>query len=178
MIYEDVDESDPIRQGDIFFQLPFILFEPAKLTILKNNTLMPSDWGKEKKNKYTKISAGVYPTWGIVASQDCDASLASYITFFQINDFFNITGIKSKDKPKKPNGWQKLLTKKSRLCAAWFYLPPDNENRFESKRMAVDFESVFQVPRVFLEEQLTTLRKCRLTDVAYEHYRESGCGTK
>lgn len=170
MIYDFPDKYHPIRQGDIFYPLPLISIDLNKLPILKRNgEFEESNWQRIKDRDQIVISAAIKTVCGIVATQDCDAMRSPIISFFTIEPFQKVTGL---DLPRNPRKWMSLIIQKSRLNARWLYLPNDNHIGF-MERMAINFQLVFHVSRKNLEENLKELRRGRLNEVAYQHYRES-----
>jgi len=169
VIYEAVNIEEPVRQGDIFYPVPFITINLNKLAIVdKEGHEQVSNWLDSKDNKEIIVKTAIKPMWGIVATQDCDAEHSPYISLFEIRPFSEVTTFS----PKSPKKWMELITKKSRMFAKWFYLPQDNDFGFADK-MAVNFLVLFQVSREGLMKNIKELRKGRLKEVAYEHYRES-----
>ncbi|MHA1309162.1 MAG: hypothetical protein ACTSO7_17335 [Candidatus Heimdallarchaeota archaeon] len=171
MIYDFPNKEEPIKQGDLFFPLPFNFMRDLDNIIYINDdeTIEEASW-EDISDKSINAIVNVKPVWGIVASQDCDASRVPYITFFLIDTFRQITKLTTPD-PTNPKKWQSFLTTQSRKNAGWFYLPLDVNIDF-SERMVVDFEEVFLVKREYLEANITALRKGRLNNVSYQHYRE------
>ena len=141
----------------------------AKLAVQSGNKFEKTDWMAIKDREGIVVSAPIKPVWGIVATQDCDASRASIISFFQIDALKKVTGLNLPSTPKK---WVNLITKKSRLNARWFYLPADEKIGFK-ERMAINFHVVFQIRRNNLEQYCGALRRGRLNETAFQHYRES-----
>lgn len=64
-----------------------------------------------------------------------------------------------------------VLTERMCKNASWYYLPKDEVFGIVEE-MAANFHEVFQVQRVDLERNIN-LRKGRLANFAYEHYREA-----
>ena len=124
-------------------------------------------WSQAAQEKDKFIGFYVETCWGIVASQDCDAARKEQLTFFLIGEFSRTTGIELSSRVK---GRVSTITKHSRLNAGWMYLPL-GEPLF-SMPMAIDFHSAFQISRPDLQEHVTELRKGRLPEIAYQHYRE------
>jgi len=171
MIYEFPNKDEPIRQGDIFFPLPFNFIRDLNniIVITEDETIEKTSW-EQINNKPINAIVNVSPVWGIVASQDCDAARVPYITFFLIDTLDKITKLTIPD-PTNHKKWQSFLTTQTRKNAGWFYLPIDGKLGFH-ERMAVDYEEVFLVKREYLETNSTSLRKGRLNKVSYQHYRE------
>lgn len=172
MIYELPEQDQPIRQGDIFYPLPFTFIEnPDLMNIIDSERIKRSSWDSIQNSERELISVPVIPVWGIVASQDCDASRIPYISFFQINSFSNASGL-TLPQEESHNKWVNIITKHSRLNAHWFYLPKDENLEFRNQ-MAVNFHQTLLISRDYLKRNLPKLRKFRLNVVAFEHYRES-----
>src|SRR6266850_3854896 len=164
MIYENPPATANIRQGDIFYPLPFGLLQLSKLMTLQKDSIQEDTWESVMENTKTFIGLPILPTWGIVATQDCDCDRAPLISFFQILPFTKTTA-KPEALPKTPKAWQSYIVRQSRENAKWFYLPEDENTGF-SEKMAVTFYNVFQIQREDLEKYKSTLRKGRLNDVA------------
>ena len=107
-------------------------------------------------------------TDAIVITQDCDAQRARDITLCQVRDIGDVTGYQSL--PSTPKKWINFLRQRSQENLKWFYLPSDAAIDFLKKK-AVDFQVTLSVPRADLEA-FRTLRRGRLNDEAYQHFRE------
>jgi hypothetical protein len=169
LIYEIVNDDVSIRQGDIYYPLPLMTIDLGRVAVHYEGVLEESNWELILNKKDIVVHAPVKKVWGIVATQDCDALRTPFISFFEIAEFRNVTGLIAPETNKK---WMSLITKKSRLFARWFYLPPDEKIGF-TERMAINFAVVFQIARDNIAEYIQKLRKGRLNKIAYEHYRES-----
>lgn len=170
MIYEYPDKNLPVKQGDIFYPLPFGLLDLDKLFTIQPKGILQDKWDNVKEKEKTFISMPILPTWGIIATQDCDCVRAPMLSLFQIVPFTKT--ISPQSLPTTPKKWQSLIVRHSRENLKWFYLPEDKKLGF-SEKMAVNFHTVFQIPRENLERYRETLRKGRLNQMAYQHYRES-----
>lgn len=182
MIYEYPSPTDSIRQGDIFRSLPLIRYSPQRLLLIspegtpEDTPTIEVNFATISDQKSVSVVVTVEPALGIVITQDCDADRTNDIAFFQIGTFTDITGLMpttSTNPEKQSNWWIDAITRKSRgeEGAKWFYLPLDPRMGF-TERIAIDFQSIFQVDRHFLHENLPTLRVGRLNDIADEHFRE------
>lgn len=170
MIYDVLEPSSPISQGDIFFNIPILSLPPDELTVIGEDDL-PARLSWEEfasANQPASAIIGVQPTIGIVGTQECDALRAPEITLFQIRSFRDVEG-KSKD-TKKPASWVSLITQHARVNLKWFYLPAD-ENLGFSEKMGVDFLTPIRLPRQVLQH-LIGYRKGRLNEIARQHFRE------
>lgn len=168
MIYEVVSPGSPLRQGDLLYPVPML--EPPKLDCLleaKEGMFSPFSWTATPEPK--AIVVPVVPTWAIVCSQDCDASRAPVISCFHVGTFLEVTRMQLPETAKKRVS---LITKKSREEGKWFYLP-SAPSLMISEPMAVNFGRVFQLHRATLSAELDSLRKIRLNETAYQHFRES-----
>jgi hypothetical protein len=172
-----LDIKAPIRQGDIFRWLPKVEISlgPANLPQVTE----PKESGKFKEIDWFKLSQNngsafayinVRPVTGIVISQDCDTSRAENIAFCEIKPFGDVEGLYNDE--LKPKSYMKIITDQSRKNQKWYYLA-ENETLEFFRKMGVDFESVFEVPRLMLETHKERLRIGRLDDeVAWPHFRE------
>jgi hypothetical protein len=170
MIYDYPDKTVPIKQGDIFYPLPRTYLDLGSLLVLdETGSIRYTNWQEVKERHEIVVNVPLNTAWGIVATQSCDALRSPLISLFEIGPLEEITRLSLPNSPKK---WVDFITQKSRLNARWFYLPPDEKIGF-SKRMAINFEIVLQISRENLEDYINELRKGRLNEIAYEHYRES-----
>lgn len=169
MIYDFPEESVPLKQGDIFYPLPIaILDDPGNFIVLSEDGIATHESWENMKDETNKSAILPFKrVWGIIATQGCDALRIPFISFFLIDKFLGVSRISEPSTPKK---WVSTITQRSRLNLRWFYLP-NNEQFGFSERMAINFNRIFQVSRDFLVQNLD-LRKGRLNDVAYQHYRE------
>ncbi len=94
MIYEFPDKSQPVKQGDIFYPLPLILLDLNKMAISsKSGTFEEANWQIIKDKKDIVVNTPIRPVWGVVATQECDASRAPIISLFGIGIFKDVTGL-------------------------------------------------------------------------------------
>lgn len=171
MVYESISPGEPLRQGDIFFPIPKFSAELSTVLVVRDDGLAEeTQWSKISDCEENVLAIPVEPTIGIIATQDCDASRADSIAFFCIDKFHAVTRQDLGQSLKKTVG---NLIKHSRANQKWFYLPPCKEFGLFDERMAIDFGEVVSIARTDVEQNLSELRKCRLNEVAYEHYRES-----
>jgi hypothetical protein len=81
VIYEFPDKNQPIKQGDIFYPLPLISLDLNKMAILSEKGVFEeSNWQIIKDKEKIVVNTPVKQIWGIVATQDCDASRAPIIS--------------------------------------------------------------------------------------------------
>ena len=169
MIYEFPEQTDPIRQGDIFIGLPRIDLSLQKVLLVDEEGERIAKWEDlAKESQPLNIIVPVRSVAAIVATQDCDAYRSRDITLCEIREFRDVEG-KSRD-TKAAKSWKNILTQHARINQKWFYLPPSDQLNFSDK-MAVDFLVTLRVPREDLEN-LRSLRRGRLNTVADEHFRE------
>lgn len=170
MIYEYVSPDAPLRQGDVFVGLPRVEVSLERIVLLEEG-------GETSECLWRDIASGgqeiaavlpVRPVTAIVVNQDCDAARSDDITLCEIRGFRDVE--RKTEKTVSAKSWKNIITQHARINQKWFYLPPDPEMGFRDK-MAVDFMVTLRVPRVELEA-LRDLRRGRLNDVAYEHFRE------
>jgi hypothetical protein len=172
VIYESVKDNEDIRQGDIFYPLPYTILSLNKMQTLRKTEetkliTESSNWNKLQSGDSIIISTLIRKAWGIVATQDCDSPKSPFISLFQVEPFEDVFKMGN---PASDKGWQSAITTKCRLKANMFYLPPDSTIGFD-RRMAANFHKVFQIQGEDLKENIN-LRKGRLNKVAYQHYRE------
>ena len=166
--YEKIGNDQPIRQGDIFFPLPRPKISLDELeTISEDAGSKAVKWMDVKDLDRILVTVELEKTWGIIATQDCDAARSPIISLFQIEPFEKVT----KARPGDPKAWVSMLTQRICKNASWFYLMKDELLGID-ERMAVNFHKVFQIRREDLKDNIE-LRKGRLAYVAYEHYREA-----
>jgi len=171
MIYDYPNIDQPIRQGDIFRNIPRIDYDPDVLDIVNDDeSVLRSDWLNiiQDRKEYIASIVGMRPVWAIVISQDCDIVRTDDITLCEINQFKSVAGIPENT---KTSGYVSQITKYARINQKWFYLPIDEKIGFGEK-MAVDFRIVLHISRNYLEKYLQSLRCCCLNQVAREHFRE------
>lgn len=170
MIYTFPEPSSPIRQGDIFINVPILALPSDELSVIDDTDIPRAMTWEEFAAAGESVSAtiGVHPTIGIVGTQECDATRAPNITLFEVRPFREIEG-KSKN-TTSPAKWISILTQHARVNQKWFYLPADETIGF-SEKMGADFLTPIRIPRLALE-RLINFRKGRLNEVASQHFRE------
>lgn len=173
MIYDFPDQQAPIRQGDIFQQIPRVDLNLSALPVFTDPDLSQVealDWlAVCHKAAITRALATLRPVYAIVITQDCDVLRARDIALCEIDHFEDVyPNARGAAYPKKT---MSLITQHARQHLKWFYLPPEPEIGFV-KAMAADFQSVLRVSRAYLEQNIVDLRLARLNDLADEHFRE------
>lgn len=169
MIYAFPSKARPIRQGDIFANIPRVSISLKELQIVNDDDIQQLSWGSiAVENKKIEAILPITSVFAIVATQNCDALSSPEITLCEIRQFPEVEG-KAKD-AKKPKSWEKIITQQARINQKWFYLPSDPKIGFTEK-MAVDFRCSIRVPRVELEN-FRNFRKGTLNALAQQHFRE------
>jgi hypothetical protein len=177
MIYKFPNPNDPIRQGDIFKSLPYVVLNPEKLIVVSNNDDAEAivNWTEISKDQPHDVVATVKSSYGIVVTQDCDTAHDPSITFFEIDEFFRVSKwneLRSKTPEELTKWWGQKFTERYRAKGQkFFYLPSDSRIGFDDK-MAANYQNVFSVSSDFLKNNLVTHRAGRLNDEADEHFRE------
>jgi hypothetical protein len=174
MIYSPVSAEEPIRQGDIFRNVPRVDFTLSSLAVIDDNDELKATTWREvlgSPNRSNPISAvlAVKPVMAIVITQNCDAARGESLSLCQIEDYLTANG--QEKPPKDAKAWQSLLMRTTRTNSRFFYLPVDARFGVQVK-LAVDFRAVLPVPRKDLES-LRDYRIARLNPIALEHFRES-----
>jgi hypothetical protein len=165
--YVSLERDQPIRQGDIFYPLPCPTISLGEVqTISEDGDIAATSWTNALDSHKIIATVELERAWGIVATQDCDATWQSSISLFRIRPFVDVYG----SRPTTA-GWISTLTERICKNASWYYLPRDDILGIMDE-MAANFHEVFQVQRCDLEENID-LRKGRLANFAYEHYREA-----
>lgn len=174
MVYERPSPGDPIRQGDIFRDVPRVDVSLEKLHAFdeQDNPVegrwvdLIDGWGCRP------VRAAVYirPVIGMVVTQDCDALRSRDISLCEIRPFREIYPriADMKDTPKK---WVGVITQHARVNYEWFYLPVNHEIGF-TERMGADFSTMLRIARKDLESMRAQRRMGRLNEVAAAHFRE------
>lgn len=170
MIYDQVDSSQPIQQGDIFEQMPRVDLDLASFLVVRGEQdTYTGSWReviREQQNSETAL-VGVTPVTAIVVTQNCDCLRNAEITLCEIRRF---ELVHRQTPPATPRKWASVVTTQSKLNVKWFYLPIEPAVGIANK-MAVDFEVTLRVKRTDLEA-LKELRIGRLNDIALQHFRE------
>lgn len=170
MIYERVEQITPVRQGDIFRNIPRLEISLAEIPVVDDEGSRVASWqelvaeaGEDDVTAVVKLKA----VTGIVITQDCDAARGKDLCLALIDDFQQVTN----KSPETAKSWWKHITNHAKTNLRYFYLPAD-ESFGLPQPMAADFRTVLRVPR---EEALThgATRVGRLNTTAYEHFRES-----
>jgi len=173
MIYEPVKIDDPIRQGDIFRNVPRVDLSLADLVVVDDDDSRQTTWRDlVLEGSATQGVAAVLPVkavMAIVITQDCDAVRGKYLSLCQMDEY--LTSIGQKDPPKSSKKWQSLIVEQARTNPRLIYFPAAPE-RGINERMAVDFRVILRLPRTDLEA-LRESRIGRLNPIATEHFRET-----
>ena len=173
MIYDFPDRQAPIRQGDIFQQIPRVDLDPARLLVMSDSPQREAemiDWLKvATRMARTPALVSIRSVFAIVITQDCDADRVEDISLCEV-DRFDVVYPAGKN-AKYPKGTMDVITKQARINLKWFYLPREPRIEF-TVPMAADFQSVLRVPRTYLEQNIVALRLARLNQIADEHFRE------
>lgn len=169
MIYAFPSQARPIRQGDIFANIPRASVSLGALATVTDENIQVLSWDAiAEERKSVEAVLPVTSVFAIVATQNCDALSSPEITLCEIRQFPEVDG-KAKD-AKKPKSWEKIITQQARINQKWFYLPPDPKIGFTEK-MAVDFRCTIRVSRTELEN-FRNFRKGTLNALARQHFRE------
>lgn len=96
MSYELLADDQLIRQGDIFFPLPCpnISLDHVQ-AISKDGDLEATNWISAQNSNTVLATVELEKAWGIVATQDCDATWRSSISLFRIRPFEEVYGQKN-----------------------------------------------------------------------------------
>lgn len=169
--YNVSPEADPIRQGDIFYPVPYVTpidLNSATYGYSEEVTAASSPWDAMKDKESLTVTLAVQPSWAIVVSQDCDVRNPS-ISLCPIEPLTNLgNNLPALDKKEK---WATYITRDLRNMPGVFYLP-ESEKIGLTEKNYVNFGKVFQLDSTSLDGKKSNLRKGRLNDDADEHFRE------
>lgn len=173
MIYEPVKPDDPIRQGDIFKNVPRVDLSLANLAIADDDDYSRMEWrdlvAQGSAAQGVTAIVTIKAVTAIVITQDCDAVRGTYLSLCQMDEY--LSSLNLKETPKNPKKWQSLIVERARTNPRLVYFPAAPENGL-NERMAVDFRVVLRIPRTDLEA-LREFRIGRLNATAAEHFRET-----
>lgn len=173
MIYEEADPGSPIRQGDIFRDIPRVDFSLKTVAAVdKEGRDHLTSWRGLIENDHRQdvimATVAVKPVHAISISQNCDASRGEFISLCQIDEFSITT---HKKPPTRPVKWKNIIIRQAKEETRFFYLP-ECQSIGLNQRMAADLRLILRVPRIDLESMLH-LRIGRLNKEATEHFREN-----
>jgi hypothetical protein len=186
-VYSKLNADEPIRQGDIFRWLP-------KIDVVLGDALLPMLVEPEEKGgkeidwfQYAQTAAlavtspdedvktaavSIRSVYGIVISQDCDVSRCENVVFAEVKPLKEIKAFKDMKEPPTASTVIKMVTEHTHKNQKWYFLSDSKDLSFDRK-MAVDFDSIFEVKREMLIKYIEPLRIGRLDDeVAWPHFRE------
>lgn len=117
MIYDLLNESVPIRQGDIFERIPKAEIVLDNISFFdENDEIVKLNIDEISQDKIFTAIVPLNFVPGIVISQDCDISRTGDVSFCQIVPFEKIDrGTKDYCKPKQ---WMKMITQEARKISS------------------------------------------------------------
>lgn len=172
MIYEATGADAPLQQGDILHPVPIAEFDPLQSFILDEDGNPTAQLWQDARPETAVVNARLRSTWAIVSSQDCETARADQISLFEVGMLANVSG-ESLPREENHKNWVDFITKHPKINPGWFYLPQDTGTIGFPGRMAVDFGTLFQLPRDSLVLNLSSLRKGRLNNVSLVHFRHA-----
>ena len=111
MIYDQVENASPIKQGDIFIGVPRVDFSAADLTIIEEDECRQTTWKDTLEGGSAAVGvAAVIPVkavMAIVISQNCDTARGEFISLCQIDKFSAVVNTT----PSTPKKWASLIVK-------------------------------------------------------------------
>ena len=173
MIYEPLNTTAPIRQGDIFRAIPRLDVSLRVLPVVDELAgQRTSTWEAERQvsdQRPLVVMATAHPVDAIVITQDCDTVRRPYLALCEIVPLSTVVpdGLPTNAKKRA-----KRIMKVSNENPRSFYLPLDPALAPFEERMAVDFSVILRLNREDLEG-LVSRRFCRLGEEAYQHFRET-----
>lgn len=170
MIYDRIDLNDPIKQGDIFRDVPRVDVSLTELAVVEDDGVRSTTWDDvlvdpHRRDGFTAVLS-LRPVLAIVIAQDCDTVRGEFISLCQLEEFRLVA-----TPATTPKKWKDLIVRHTREKLRYFYLPEDAGFGFND-RMAVDLRLLLRVRRADLEA-MRSKRLGRLNDIAAEHFREN-----
>jgi hypothetical protein len=170
MVYDRIDVTEPIRQGDIFRDVPRVDLSTSQIAVADDDAIRTMSWEDAVADPTRKTGFAAVlplkPVHAIVITQNCDAVRGEFVSLCQIDTFASITTPASSAKK-----WKSLIVRHTRENLRYFYLPADHAFGFPD-RMAADLRVLIRVSRQDLE-RMRSSRLGRLNPLAYEHFRET-----
>jgi hypothetical protein len=170
MIYERLEITQPIRQGDIFRDVPRVDLSTSQIAVADDDAIRTMTWEDAVADPSRKTGFAAVlplkPVHAIVITQNCDAVRGEFVSLCQIDTFSSIA-----TPPASPKKWKSLIVRHTRENLRYFYLPADPAHGF-SERMAADLRVLIRISRSDLEGMRRN-RLGRLNPLAYEHFRET-----
>jgi len=177
MIFQTVQSDEPIRQGDVFVNLPRCDISLAQLFVLKPSATDSfqahrQSWQQALNESGSGVGAinasvSIVPVNAIVVSQDCDVARSESISFCEIVQLTDV--LEEAKKFTEPKHWASFVKRHSDN-PKWLYLPAWRENGLK-ERSAIDFCSVFQLSAIDASS-IIDCRVGRLNEYAFQHFRE------
>ncbi|MBI4475931.1 MAG: hypothetical protein HY654_02090, partial [Acidobacteria bacterium] len=156
MIYSPVAPDSPVRQGDLFRNVPRVDFSLNELSVVEqNDTIVATRWAdlpqvQELTPDPVTAVLSLRPVLGIVLTQDCDAIRSPDIALAEVVPFRQAE--RSAERVEEGSeSWVRRIVQHAKINQKWFYLPKDASIEF-AVPMAADFRSILRVGRSDLEE--------------------------
>jgi hypothetical protein len=172
VIYEFPIASEPVRQGDIFRNIPRVDLDLSALGVISaSGPPRQMSWRDVISTVAPPVTAvvAIRPVIAIVITQDCDAVRSPEIALCEVGVFREVERFARAT--ASPKSWASVITQHARINQKWYYLPPDMGIGFVDK-MAVDFRTVLRISRDDIDDAIPDLRIGRLNEIALAHFRE------
>ena|SRR5579862_1293500 len=153
--------ADELRQGDIFLELPWLLFDPCKVGT-QSGVVDLSETGF-KSSGYLLVQAESAP--GVIISADCSVARDKYLTVCRLRP---LTEAESSFDSKEIKARVELKIKYQRTKVGLFYFAPITNKLSDSY---AEFSEHMPFPREFLWKYQGR-RIATLTEEARHHLRE------
>ncbi|MCZ7616855.1 MAG: hypothetical protein M5U32_00570 [Myxococcota bacterium] len=171
MIYESVGLDQPLKQGDIFRDVPRVDLSLTELAVLEDDACRQTTWTEviADTSKRDGLAAvlPIKPVMGVVMTQNCDAVRGEFVSLCQVELFSKVVSTP----PATPKKWKDLIVQHSREHLRYFYLPEAPAFGI-ADRMAADLRVLLRLRRADLEAMRRN-RIGRLNQVGTEHFREN-----
>ena len=181
-IYVEVEDTDPLRQGDIFYNVPRVLgidvnslftrIEDSEKEVAREGTeeiemaMREKSWKNKEVKDPLEVLLHVESVYAIIMTQDCDIQRDGYITLFKL-----VVSRYQRDVKSLKKAFDKFRVDFEGVGGMFLPAPEQEEKRKKFERnMKVDFTQITHL----MGEDLTLLKKYRmfsLNEMALEHFR-------
>ena len=158
VVYRYFDEDHPIRQGDIFKNIPYLSFDLLVKASHKKKEMLDDETENLfeeviENGKNILVETYLQSTLSILASQDCDIENDEDLIFFILEEYENA------DFTNYKNVKQELTT-----STRSFYLPFLIINGKKIGPLKVNFSEPIKIPNKLIKHKLKSLRVAKLID--------------
>jgi len=158
VVYKDFDEDHPIRQGDIFKNIPYLSFDLLIKASHKKKEILDDEteilFEKVMENgKNILVETYLQSSFSILASQDCDIENNIDLIFFILEEYEN------KDFTR-----YKIVNQELNRPTRSFYLPFLIYEGKQIGPLKINFTEPVKIPSKLIKRKLKSLRVAKLID--------------